>query len=353
MPENRKDVALLRILEAGENAVSSVGTTKEIKAFRRFLDCVKNELIYYLFPSYDAVLNNVKPLSRAEREKYDVALEQYSAVISDAKLLENVIYKYDAEKAGQYGFSGYFLRILSNSNKKTLAEYNNSEIRSGITKVFSEQDVDLLKKIDRLIDGDTLKYADSQTFELVAKAIGTTPKKVIELISAKENSYCTYFAVDENSESGFETYDAQMSKAYEKSQIENREKMQEDADFINLLLALNELYHKSFTERDRFVFPPAFTGNYIDERASEVERKMSLPNRAVLIEEHFDELQLPLHCSMYADGRYVCMLKAIFDYSIDKRTVLKGKQIAEMIGVSPSVISKTVGKVYEKLKEKV
>ena len=45
-----------------------------------------------------------------------------------------------------------------------------------------------------------------------------------------------------------------------------------------------------------------------------------------------------------ADGRFICMVRLIFDVSIDKRIVMLGKDIAAYLGISTGQYSKLMKK---------
>lgn len=344
MLKNRRDTALESMVLSGIAAVKAKNTPDEIKAFRRFFETVKNELIYYIYPRYDNLFKDETAISDYEQKRYDIALEQYNAVVSNAKFFENVVCGFDEGKVGAHGFQGYFLAALSHETNSAEVKYNNSQIRLGLNSVFTEKDTQLLKKIANLIGDDNISECDGDVIALIAECVGVSVNKVAELLAAKRNSYCTYFELSE--EGDYDIYEASVSKAYDDAQKIHRENSRDDADFIRLLEYLNTLHKTSFSEKDKRIFPPAFTGRYIDERAKTVMQREKIKSRAALAQNCFELLDLPLHRDLYANGLYLCMLRALFDYSIENRVILTDSAVADLIGVKPSAFSKTVSKIY-------
>lgn len=137
--------------------------------------------------------------------------------------------------------------------------------------------------------------------------------------------------------------------------------MYEKDDRFDLLnLKLNKLYKDSFTENYRKIFPQSFTSTYINNLLDELinkksgnyvkkEGKTNVRTKANAIVAYPDVIRIKR--DTYANGRYYCIRKSVFDYVLKNKELYTNKIIAQKFNVSEAYISKIWKNVWNKFKD--
>lgn len=336
MQDERRELAVSRISSAALKAINSRGTDEYAVLVRKYLDVFRNELIYYLCPQYDRMMQ----CTTVTPEEFDVANQVYMEIISDNKTVLGLVENYDETNAN-YGFEGYFRNIIKIHRKAHEKQYENANARTGVVDVFTERESRTLRKIIKMCENYDIENLTAEKIELICQALNIDFKTFNNILYKNRNAGATHsekgeldFALSEFSNDGNGiTHKAKLKP----------EGFEEDNAFEELLLRINSLF-KDFPENVRAVYPSGFTGLFIEKRCDEVKEYFALANRDLVVENHFEDMRLPDYRDYYANGQYVCMCRDIFDISIENRVVMMGKDIAEILGISTGQFSKLMKK---------
>lgn len=336
--DERSAKALNHICDSALLAISCKGTDEYATAIRKYFDTFRNELIYYLCPDYDRIMRS----STVTPDYFDVANQIYMEIISDNDTVLGFVERFDPEKANN-GFEGYFQSSIKREKNRFEKVYQNANARTGVTNVLTAREGATLRKIIKMCENFDIDSLSEERVKLICTTLNISEEKFRSLLYANRNAGAIHsdkgaldfalsdFVPDSN------------SSTVHKANLKPESFDVKDDSFEEFLYTLNDLY-KKFPENVQAVYPTGFTGLFIQSKCEEVQERFKLSSKDTVVASYFDEMHLPDYRDFYADGRFICMVRLIFDISIDKRIVMLGKDIAAYLGISTGQYSKLMKK---------
>lgn len=344
----------------GLKAVSCIDNETEFrKAFRKFFDYYRENYLYYRLGKEPNGLKEFFYNSIIPEDIHDACLAVFD-VVDDTVI--DIIKRYDASKqsAGKYPFFYYINKSLRLYIDRKVKKEKTNEKKAFM---LSQKDYSLLKKIEKMYwrlekpNGTS----DEEDIKFICEELDITRNRYESIANLSELLKAKSF--DERSENSIDSDDeylslhekvADKSRPFEDSVFVLESIFDEDSilDFDlfedtsevldTTLEKLNIIYRESFFQKTKVVYPKGLTNEYLKFIVKSANKQPESFEQTVATK--WDLLRFEERRDRYANGKYLCIDRYMFDWFERVKRQILSKEIADLLGLTPSNYSK----IYEK-----
>lgn len=313
--------------------------------------------IYKHFAEYLYADKGISPCDYDEEKAdlYDAVSNAYYTVCKHLpRRLPTIVDKFDSSAAvGDTPFFTYWHSCMYFAFRDEKMESARERAHHGITAIFSEDEEALLRRLLRFLEEEGLTELEAGDLQQFIQAEHARyPERSLSKIAAD-----TIKVWRANREAFAASLDVYLDEDVDAPVL--RDSAIVSRPFLRVLAFLNELY-RSFSDNQRRVVPHKFTSDYIHETAHEQkERLAKLPPREggcpadisdkAFVERYLDALSLPDRRDYYADGRFRCMVREPFDFTIEQRRLRPDYELEAHLGIPKGTAGRIAKSVYDLL----
>ena len=344
----------------GLKAVSCIDNEIEFKkAFRKLFAYYRENYLYYRLGKEPNGLNDFFYNSIIPEDIHDACLAIFD-VVDDTVI--DIVKRYDASKqsAGKYPFFYYINKSLRLYIDRKVKKEKTNEKQ---TFMLSQKDYSMLKKIKEMYwrlekpDGTsneedikficevldiTRKRYDSivnLSKSLNTKSFNDNPENFIDSDGKSINLY----EIKDDKTRPFEDTVFVLESIFDEDNILDFELFEDTSEVLDITLEkLNIIYRESFFKKTKVVYPKGLTNEYLNFIVKSVNKQPESFEQTVATK--WDLLRFEERRDRYANGKYLCIDRYMFDWFERVKRQIRSKEIADLLGLTPSNYSK----IYEK-----
>lgn len=344
-----KDEARAAINAAGI-AVAALPAEQRKAALTELKNCIFKHFAHYLYAD-----KGISPYNYEEEqaELFDAVSTSYYAVCKQlSQRLPSIVDKFDATVAkGETPFFTYWYSCMFFALQDEKVEQARDRAHHGMTQVFRDEEEALLRRILRFLEEEGLTEPEAEDLQhFIRQEHARQPQRTLAQVTADTLKVWR---------ANREVYAADLNEATQQELPSNSVVSE---PFLQVLRFLNELY-RSFSDNQRRVVPHKFTSDYIHETAREQKQILSaLPLRAggcpadisdkAFVEQHLEDLSLEDRRDYYADGRFRCMVREPFDFTLTHRRLRPDYELEAHLGIPKGTAGRIAKGVYQLVAEK-